>query len=138
VPIAGMALLPALFGWPILLYPMHMASLELIIDPACALAFENESSEPDAMQRPPRDPATPLFDRRLFTQAILEGCGALLVVALAYFGALRLLPESEARAVLAAVFRFAPLDAVQFALAVAVGLLSIVWFEMVKFATHRR
>ena len=35
VPIAGMAMLPVLFGWPALLYPMHIALLELIIDPAC-------------------------------------------------------------------------------------------------------
>ena len=45
VPIAGMALLPVLLGWPALLYPMHIALLELIIDPACSLAFENEPAE---------------------------------------------------------------------------------------------
>ncbi len=41
VPIAGMALLPVLLGWPPLLFPMHIALLELIIDPACSVAFEN-------------------------------------------------------------------------------------------------
>ena len=45
VPIAGMALLPVLFGWPALLFPMHIALLELIIDPACSIAFENEPAE---------------------------------------------------------------------------------------------
>ncbi|MDO9103147.1 MAG: HAD-IC family P-type ATPase [Candidatus Nitrotoga sp.] len=53
VPIAGMALLPVLFGWPALLYPMHIALLELIIDPACSIAFENEPAESDVMQRRP-------------------------------------------------------------------------------------
>ncbi|HEY4956922.1 MAG TPA: HAD-IC family P-type ATPase, partial [Caldimonas sp.] len=61
VPIAGMALLPVLLGWPALLYPMHIAFLELIIDPACSLAFENEPPESDVMQRPPRDAEAPLF-----------------------------------------------------------------------------
>ena len=36
VPIAGMALLPVLLGWPAMLFPMHIAFLELIIDPACS------------------------------------------------------------------------------------------------------
>lgn len=36
VPIAGMALLPVLFGYPAVLLPMHIAFIELIIDPACS------------------------------------------------------------------------------------------------------
>ena len=61
VPIAGMALLPVLLGWPVMLYPMHIVFLELIIDPACSMAFENEPAEPDIMQPPPRNPTAPLF-----------------------------------------------------------------------------
>ena len=98
VPIAGMALLPALFGWPMLLYPMHIAFLELIIDPACSLAFENEASEAEAMQRAPRRPDAPLLDRRTVVRAVLQGFTALAVVALAYLWALRSLPEGAARA----------------------------------------
>jgi P-type Ca2+ transporter type 2C len=103
VPIAGMALLPALFGWPILLFPMHMAFLELIIDPACSLAFENEASEADAMRRPPRDPAAPLLGRDTFIRAVLQGCGAMAIVALSYTWAMERLPAAEARAVAFAV-----------------------------------
>jgi P-type Ca2+ transporter type 2C len=99
VPIAGMAFLPIAFGLPILLFPMHIAFLELIIDPACALAFENESSDTDAMQRPPRDPGMPLFNRKMLMQAMLQGVGALAVVALAYIVASRLMTEAEARAI---------------------------------------
>ncbi|MEY3447286.1 MAG: hypothetical protein RIR45_2041, partial [Pseudomonadota bacterium] len=44
VPIAGLALLPVLLGWPVLLYPLHIAFLELVIDPACSMVFENEPS----------------------------------------------------------------------------------------------
>jgi magnesium-transporting ATPase (P-type) len=49
VPIAGVALVPVLLGWPVLLLPMHVACLELVIDPACSLVFETEPAEPDLM-----------------------------------------------------------------------------------------
>jgi Ca2+-transporting ATPase len=54
VPIAGLSLIPALFGWPLLLMPVHIVFLELIIDPACSTAFEAEPEEADVMRRPPR------------------------------------------------------------------------------------
>ena len=98
VPIAGMALLPALLGWPALLYPMHIALLELIIDPACSLAFENEPGEPDLMQRPPRNAQAPLFGGATLGLALLQGLGVLAAVLAAYFWAQQRLPEPEARA----------------------------------------
>ena len=54
IPIAGLALLPLLFGWPIVFFPVHIVFLELIIDPACSIAFEAEPEEPDTMKRGPR------------------------------------------------------------------------------------
>ena len=98
VPIAGMALLPVLLGWPALLYPMHIAFLELIIDPACSLAFENEPAESDVMKRPPRDADAPLFGGATLWLALLQGSGVLAVVLGAYAWANHRLPESEARA----------------------------------------
>ncbi len=98
VPIAGMAFLPVLLGWPALLYPMHIALLELIIDPACSVAFENEPAERDVMHRPPRDAAAPLFGGATLWLALLQGLGALLVVLLAFAWAGAHLPEAEARA----------------------------------------
>jgi len=98
MPIAGMALLPALLGWPILLYPMHIAFLELIIDPACSLAFENEASDAEAMRNPPRRPDAPLLDRNTIARAVLQGAMALFVVLVAYALAISALPEAEARA----------------------------------------
>jgi Ca2+-transporting ATPase len=80
VPIAGMALLPVLLGWPPLLYPVHIALLELLIDPACSLAFENEPEEADLMQRPPRDVAAPLFSASALAWALLQGAGALALI----------------------------------------------------------
>ena len=54
VPTAGLALLPLLLGWPMVLFPVHIVFLELMIDPACSMAFEAEPGDPDFMRRPPR------------------------------------------------------------------------------------
>ncbi len=187
VPIAGMALLPMLLGWPALLYPMHIALLELIIDPACSIAFESEPAESDVMQRPPRDATAPLFGGATLWLALLQGLGLLAVVLAAYASAAPRLPEAEARAFAFAtlvvgnmalilcnrsatrplwntlrtpnqtlwiviglafalllgalyvpwavsVLRFAPLPALELAAACGLGLLSIVWFEGIKWA----
>jgi len=80
VPIAGMALLPVLLGWPTVLFPLHIAFLELVIDPACSMVFENEPAEADGMRQPPRDVQAPLLDRRALGMALLQGAGALAVV----------------------------------------------------------
>ncbi len=73
VPIAGLSLLPLLLGWPLILSPVHIAFLELLIDPVCSVVFEAEAEESDVMQRPPRDPAAPLFSSALLTWSLLQG-----------------------------------------------------------------
>jgi Ca2+-transporting ATPase len=78
VPIAGMSLLPILFGWPLVLLPVVF--LELIIDPACSLVFEAEGEQTGLMQRPPRNPEEPLFSRHTVSIALLQGAGVLAVV----------------------------------------------------------
>jgi len=185
VPIAGMALLPVMFGWPALLYPMHIALLELIIDPACSIAFENEPAESDVMQRPPRDAAAPLFGGAALWLALLQGLGVLAAVMGAFAWASPRIPEPEARAfafatlvvgnlalilsnrsptrslwltlqtpnrmlwavvggalalLMAALYlpwavevlRFAPLPAHELAAACGLGLVSVLWFEGIK------
>jgi Ca2+-transporting ATPase len=111
IPIAGMALLPVLFGMPALLFPMHIAFLELIIDPSCSLAFENEAAEADVMQRPPRDTDAQLFGGATLWLALLQGIGVLLVVMGADAWASHRLSETEARA-----FAFATLVVANLAL----------------------
>lgn len=73
IPVAGLALLPLLFGLPPMLYPMHLVLLELIIDPLCSIVFEAEPSEADAMERPPRDAREPLFGSAQITVAVVQG-----------------------------------------------------------------
>ncbi|NML60946.1 cation-translocating P-type ATPase [Massilia sp. RP-1-19] len=110
VTVAGMALVPVLLGWPVLLYPMHIVFLELMIDPACALAFENEPAEARIMTTPPRDPKAPLFGGWTVTWAALVGLGSLVAVLAAYGWAVRHMPEDQARA-----FGFAALVAANIA-----------------------
>jgi Ca2+-transporting ATPase len=98
VPVAVLALLPPLLGWPILLYPLHIVFLELLIDPACSLAFENEQEETDLMRRPPRPRAEALLGRRAVFAALLRGLWAALLLAGCYAWALQVLPEAQARA----------------------------------------
>ena len=93
---------------------MHIAFLELIIDPACSLAFENEPAESDVMQRPPRDAAAPLFGGATLWLALLQGLGVLGVVLAAYAWAGHRLPEPQARA-----FAFATLVVANLALIVS-------------------
>ncbi|HSN20025.1 MAG TPA: HAD-IC family P-type ATPase, partial [Usitatibacter sp.] len=40
LPIAGLALIPLLLGWPPVFEPVHIVFLEMIINPACSIAFE--------------------------------------------------------------------------------------------------
>ena len=99
VPIAGLALLPLLFGLPILFGPIHIAFLEMVIDPVCSLVFEAETEEDDVMRRPPRAPDTPLFSGALIAWSLLQGALAFALVAAIFVMALRSgMPEQEVRA----------------------------------------
>jgi len=98
VPIAGLALLPLLFGLPILLGPMHIAFLEMVIDPVCSLVFEAEREESDVMNRRPRAPDEPLFSGRSIGWSLLQGAVAFAVVATIFLVALgRGMPVADVR-----------------------------------------
>ena len=58
-----------MLGLPLILTPILIAFLEMVIDPACSVVFEAEEEEEDVMQRPPRDPASPL------AAAAAQSCG---------------------------------------------------------------
>jgi len=99
VPIAGMSLIPVLLEWPLLLFPIQVVFLELIIDPACSIAFEAEPEETDVMNRPPRDPNRPLFSRRTLGLSLLQGLSVLVIVLAVFAVSLyRGQGEAEARA----------------------------------------
>jgi Ca2+-transporting ATPase len=99
VPIAGLALLPLLANLPVIFGPVHIAFLEMIIDPVCSMVFEAETEEPDVMRRPPRMVDTPLFSTSLILWSLVQGAIAFLALAVLYVLALgNGLPEGDARA----------------------------------------
>lgn len=95
VPIAGVTLVPLLLGWPLLLIPVNVVFLELIIDPACSIAFEAEPEEANVMARPPRKASERLFERRRVLLSLLQGFGVF-VTTLAVYGAFLHFGHSEA------------------------------------------
>jgi Ca2+-transporting ATPase len=98
VPIAALSLIPVVLGWPLLLLPMHVITLELVIDPACSIVFEAEHSQPDIMRRRPRPPGESLFSRRLMAFGLLQGFGLLVAVLFVHHEAMaRGLGEAAAR-----------------------------------------
>jgi P-type Ca2+ transporter type 2C len=87
VPIAGLTLISVVFGWPLILLPVHIAFLHLIIDPACSVVFEAEPEESDIMNRPPIPANEPLFDRGTLGIALSQGASVLGVLLLLFAAA---------------------------------------------------
>jgi Ca2+-transporting ATPase len=98
VPTVGMALLPLVFGWPVLLFPVHIVFLEFVIDPACSIVFEAEQTDDSVMRRPPRDPAEPLFSMQMLGVSMVLGVSVLVAIFLGYgWAAGSGVPEGEVR-----------------------------------------
>jgi P-type Ca2+ transporter type 2C len=101
VPIAGLALLPLLFGLPLLLGPIHIALLEMVIDPVCALVFEAERDEDDIMARAPRNPTEPLFSIGMIAWSVFQGALAFALLATVFLAETWSgMPEAELRALI--------------------------------------
>ncbi len=191
VPIAGLSLIPVLFQWPLVLYPVHVVFLELIIDPACSIAFEAEPEESNIMRRPPRDRKEPLFNGRTVGLSLLQGAIVLAITLAIYKLSLVFnLGDAEARTLtfttlvianlgliltnrnwstsiiasfrarnialrwilvsaivflglviyvpwLRDLFHFEILTAVDVLIGVGSGLVSVLWFEVVKYFVNR-
>lgn len=79
-PIVALALVPALFRWPVLLLPAQIVLLELIIDPACSILFEAQPADPRLMGRPPRPATDSPFALRNMSYGLLQGLGLALAL----------------------------------------------------------
>ncbi|HOA05498.1 MAG TPA: cation-translocating P-type ATPase [Candidatus Fermentibacter daniensis] len=88
IPVAGLSLLPVLAGLPLILMPVHVAFLEMIIDPACSIVFEVEGEERDLMHRPP-DSKRRLFGRKALLVSSMQGLSALAVTVAVFLWAIR-------------------------------------------------
>ncbi len=115
IPIAGMSVIPVLFGWPLILLPLHIVFLELIIDPACSVVFETEGEEANIMARKPRSMDMKLFNREAAIVAFFQGFVVLVIVALIFVSIInRGLGEQTAR-----TMAFATIVTANFALILA-------------------
>jgi Ca2+-transporting ATPase len=83
-PIIGLTLVPLVLRWPLIFSPVHVVFLELIIDPACSVAFEAEPEEKGIMTRKPRPVSEPLFGRRVLGVSILQGLVVLAILVAIY------------------------------------------------------
>ena len=107
-----LALLPVLFGLPLVLAPLHIAFLELVIDPACSIVFEAEEGAADLMQQPPRAADEPLLSTRHILLSVLQGS----VVTAAVVGLYAWLLRQPAHAATASTAAFVVLVAANAAL----------------------
>jgi Ca2+-transporting ATPase len=88
LPIVTLAMLPVIFGLPLVLAPAHIAFLELVIDPACSLVFEAEAGDGQLMSRPPRSARERLMPARAMGLALTQGGLVSMAVIGLYAGAL--------------------------------------------------
>lgn len=84
VPIAGISVIPVLFGLPLVLLPVHIAFLHLIIEPACSVAYEAEPGQPSLMEKPPRAHDEPLFSKKSLVTSLIRGGSVLLSLLLVF------------------------------------------------------
>ncbi len=85
VPVIGLSILPLLFGMPLILAPIHIAFLELVIDPACSIVFEAENGSKNLMKQPPRSKNEPLVSRRHILMSMVQGLLITVVVSACYW-----------------------------------------------------
>ncbi|MDP2925518.1 MAG: cation-translocating P-type ATPase [Nanoarchaeota archaeon] len=100
VPVAGITILSVLFKWPLILLPVHIAILELIIDPTCSVVFEADKEEKNIMKKPPRKAKEHLFNKKTLSISLLQGLFSLLILTLVFRYSLSLgYTEGKARAI---------------------------------------
>ena len=79
--------------------PIHIAFLEMVIDPACSIVFEAEPDEADLMARPPRSTDSQIIPARMAGWSVLQGALSLgVLIAVFVAGLARQMPEEELRA----------------------------------------
>ena len=90
IPIIGLTMIPAFYAAiPLLLLPLHIVFLEMVIDPACSIAFETEQEEKGIMSRPPRNPNDRFFSRGRMLFSLFQGFLLLAMVVSVYILSIR-------------------------------------------------
>jgi Ca2+-transporting ATPase len=98
IPIALTALFGPILGIPqaaLMLLPVHVVLLELVIDPTCSVVLERQPSEPDIMDRPPRDPKESILSRGLLVKSVVQGLVIFVASFLVYYLTLQQNPSND-------------------------------------------
>ncbi|MFZ5505985.1 MAG: cation-translocating P-type ATPase [Pseudomonadota bacterium] len=86
IPIIALVAVPVLFGGPVLLAPVHIAFLELVIDPSCSVVFESDEGGDALMRDPPRPHGAVLLPPARIARALAYGLiVSLMLVMLLYW-----------------------------------------------------
>ncbi len=75
IPIIFIVFIPLALGWiyPNIFSPIHIAFLELVMDPTCSIAYENEPMEKNTMSQKPRPFSSSFFNLKELSTSILQG-----------------------------------------------------------------
>jgi Ca2+-transporting ATPase len=88
IPMIGLSILPLMFGLPLILAPIHIAFLELVIDPACSIVFEAEEGGTRLMEQPPRSHVESLVSGSHLALSLAQGGMVTLAVGAFYWWSL--------------------------------------------------
>ncbi len=87
-----------LFNLPIPLLPIQLLWLNLVTDSFPALALGVEKGEEDIMKLKPKDPASPIIDRTMTVDIIVQSIAISAATLFAYIWALKAFPDSLIKA----------------------------------------
>lgn len=75
IPIILIVFIPLAMGWvyPSIFSPIHIAFLELIMDPTCSIVYENEPIEKNTMNQKPKPFSKSFFSNSEMLQSVLQG-----------------------------------------------------------------
>lgn len=85
MPTIALTFVPIWLGMSPMLLPLHIAFIELVIDPACSVVFESEPGRRDAMSIPPRRADERMVSPRTWLLALGAGTMAAVAVLFAYW-----------------------------------------------------
>lgn len=75
IPIIFIVFIPLALGWiyPNIFSPIHIAFLELVMDPTCSIVYENEPMEKNTMTQKPRPFTSSFFNFNELVTSIIQG-----------------------------------------------------------------
>lgn len=72
-PVAGIALIPVFLGFPPVLFPIHIAIMELFTDPVSSMVFESQNEELNIMKKSPRKLSEKMVTSQILISGVIQG-----------------------------------------------------------------